>query len=204
MYSLSVKPNKNVQYNQVFYENPQDNLDVLNVNLDSINTSRSGLELALSVLRLSSTKYNNMTKQEMIRFYNEQNQLNLSIQTRNALNIVLKTKLRDADGPVVVQSPIVLQQQTPQYQLQSPKYSQLDFITQQNQSSVSYLNLQPQQQQYQQPNFIQQTQQTQQLQYGTFKPTQQQINNRQLDIDNRTIINEPNEFDISSIMERNN
>lgn len=199
MYSLSVKPNgnSNVQYNQEFYTDPQDNLDILTVNLDSINTSRSGLELALSVLRLSSTKFNSMTKQQVIRFYNEQNQLNLSNQTKTALNIILKTKLRDNDGPIVLQNPIVLQQsQTPQNQLQSQKYSNLDFITQSNISTQSYLNLQPVYIQQQQPYVVQQNQSNN----STFRPVQQQMYTQNPQIDNRTIVNGSNEFDLSSSM----
>lgn len=199
MYSLSVKPNgnSNVQYNQEFYTDPQDNLDILTVNLDSINTSRSGLELALSVLRLSSTKFNSMTKQQVIRFYNEQNQLNLSNQTKTALNIILKTKLRDSDGPIVLQNPIVLQQsQTPQNQLQSQKYSNLDFITQSNTSTQSYLNLQPAYIQQQQPYIVQQNQSNN----STFRPVQQQMYIQNPQIDNRTIVNGSNEFDLSSSM----
>lgn len=199
MYSLSVKPNgnSNVQYNQEFYTDPQDNLDILTVNLDSINTSRSGLELALSVLRLSSTKFNSMTKQQVIRFYNEQNQLNLSNQTKTALNIILKTKLRDSDGPIVLQNPIVLQQsQTPQNQLQSQKYSNLDFITQSNTSTQSYLNLQPVYIQQQQPYVVQQNQSNN----STFRPVQQQMYTQNPQIDNRTIVNGSNEFDLSSSM----
>lgn len=199
MYSLSVKPNgnSNVQYNQEFYTDPQDNLDILTVNLDSINTSRSGLELALSVLRLSSTKFNSMTKQQVIRFYNEQNQLNLSNQTKTALNIILKTKLRDSDGPIVLQNPIVLQQsQTPQNQLQSQKYSNLDFITQSNTSTQSYLNLQPAYIQQQQSYVVQQNQSNN----STFRPVQQQMYTQNPQIDNRTIVNGSNEFDLSSSM----
>lgn len=199
MYSLSVKPNgnSNVQYNQEFYTDPQDNLDILTVNLDSINISRSGLELALSVLRLSSTKFNSMTKQQVIRFYNEQNQLNLSNQTKTALNIILKTKLRDTDGPIVLQNPIVLQQsQTPQNQLQSQKYSNLDFITQNNTSTHSYLNLQQPYIQQQQPYTIQQNQSNN----STFRPVQQQLYTHNPQIDNRIIINGTNEFDLSSSM----
>lgn len=199
MYSLSLKPNsnQNVQYNQEFYTDSQDNLDILTVNLDSINTSRSGLELALSVLRLSSTNFNNMTKQQVIRYYNEQNQLNLSNQTRTALNIILKTKLRDNDGPIVLQNPVVIQQsQTLQNQLQSQKYSNLDFITQSNTSTKSYLNLQPTYIQQQQPYIVQQNQSNN----STFRPVQQQIYTQNTQIDNRTIVNEPNEFDLTSFM----
>jgi hypothetical protein len=97
-YSMRPKKEKNpVEYININNDNFNDNNKILNFDLGIINFDNIAVELALNILQLKYNKYNEMTQQDMIVFYNEKIKLNNNINSILALKIILKYKFKGLD-----------------------------------------------------------------------------------------------------------
>jgi hypothetical protein len=97
-YSMRPKKDKNpIDYVNINNDNFNENNNILNVDLKSINFENISVELALNVLQLKHNKYYEMTQQDMIQHYNEKIKLNNNINSILALKIILKYKFKDTN-----------------------------------------------------------------------------------------------------------
>ncbi len=94
-----IKPKKDNNNNQyINISNTTDEKDeILNIDLKTINLENISVELALNVLQLKHSTYNDMKQNDIIQYYNNKIKMTNNINTILALKIILKSKLSVSD-----------------------------------------------------------------------------------------------------------
>lgn len=104
MFSYSLKPKKehNNEYLNISNNSEEDN-NILLIDLKTINFENVAVELALNVLQLNHNEYYNMNKNQIIQYYNNKMKLTKNMNNILALKIILKSKLKDLNGTMVLE-----------------------------------------------------------------------------------------------------
>lgn len=113
MFTLNIKPKKdhnNNDYINISNDDTENN-NILLIDLKTINLENISVELALNVLQLKHSVYNDMNQNDMIQYYNNKIKMTNNINTILALKIILKSKLKGADIKINKMNGIMISKQ---------------------------------------------------------------------------------------------
>ena len=97
MFTFNIQPKKeHNDYINISNDDTENN-NILLIDLKTINLENISVELALNVLQLKHSVYNDMNQNDMIQYYNNKIKMTNNINTILALKIILKSKLKGSD-----------------------------------------------------------------------------------------------------------